>query len=102
VAFRGALLKLIGPGLGFPYFDRACRPVDRLQEDWTWRFRKHSLQHASVVEDRFADDGGLGSFEHKWESDASRDVLSMWLRAFAAKRDLCGSDKTCILTLYKK
>ncbi len=31
-----------------------------------------------------------------------RDVLSMWLRAFAAKRDLCGSDKTCILNLYKK
>jgi uncharacterized protein len=37
-----------------------------------------------------------GSLAHR------RDLQSMWLQAFAAKRDLCGSDKTCILTLYKK
>jgi uncharacterized protein len=31
-----------------------------------------------------------------------RDVLRLWLQAFAAKRDLCGSDTACILTVYKK
>jgi uncharacterized protein len=30
------------------------------------------------------------------------DVMSNWLRAFAAKRDWCGRDTACILALYKK
>ena len=31
-----------------------------------------------------------------------RDAVNKWLQAFAEKRDWCGKDQVCILSLYKK
>lgn len=32
----------------------------------------------------------------------NRDAVTIFQQAFATKRDMCGTDKTCILNVYKK
>jgi uncharacterized protein len=51
---------------------------------------------ATSADQRTPSMGTSGNLAHR------RDVVNNWLQAFAEKRDWCGMDKTCIMSLYKK
>ena len=51
---------------------------------------------AASADQREPSMGTSGNLAHR------RDVVNNWLQAFAEKRDWCGKDQACILSLYKK